>query len=95
MAVPSTSYSYAPASDDIRRRAAQLADVCSKHGSTLATAAIHFALGDPAVVTALLGMRSPAEVYANLRSLDNPPPLAFWDELRSLGLIPNSAPTHA
>lgn len=87
------TYSYSPASQAILERAARLADVCADHGTTLATAALHFSLSHPAVVTALLGMRSPAEVQANMHSFDNPPPAAFWEDLRSRRLIPHGAPT--
>jgi D-threo-aldose 1-dehydrogenase len=40
--------------------------VCARHGVALAAAALQFPLGHPAVASVVTGMRSVAEVEANL-----------------------------
>jgi D-threo-aldose 1-dehydrogenase len=57
----------------------------------LEAAALQFPLGHPAVVSVVTGMRSPAEVRANVDWFERPIPAALWDDLRSRGLLDPNA----
>ncbi|MFN3858630.1 MAG: aldo/keto reductase [Caulobacter sp.] len=87
---PGAFYDYAPASDAILARAADLAEVCASHGIPLAQAALQFPLRHPAVVGVLAGARTPAEVQRNVSAMEAPCPAALWEELQARGLIPRS-----
>jgi len=59
----------------------------------LGAAALQFTLAHPAVVSAVCGYRSAAEVDTNLAWSTLPIPAALWDELKASDLIPRDAPT--
>jgi D-threo-aldose 1-dehydrogenase len=90
---PGARYAYRPATDDELRRARRVRDVCRRHGVPLAAAAMRFPLGHPAVVSVLVGMRSPAEVAGNLAAFAHPVPDDLWAELRAEGLLAPDTPT--
>ncbi|GIH19510.1 oxidoreductase [Rugosimonospora africana] len=90
---PHARYAYSPASDDELARALRVREVCRRHGVPMSTAAMRFPLGDPAVVSVLVGMRSPAEVAANLAAFGHPVPDDLWSELRAEGLLAPDTPT--
>ena len=62
--------------------------VCARHGVSLAAAALHYALGHPAIAGIVAGQRTPEEVDANLAWLAQPIPAGFWDDLVCAGLVP-------
>ncbi len=74
-------FDYAPAPQELRRRAGRLAAVCARHGLPLAAAAIQFPLRQPAVVSVLSGGRSVAELEENVRLFEQPLPAELWAEL--------------
>jgi D-threo-aldose 1-dehydrogenase len=82
----SAHFDYRPVSAPMLRRARRLAGICREHGTTLPTAALHYVLRHPAVITAVLGMRSPAEVRRNLAIHEVPPPLQLWPALAAEGV---------
>jgi aryl-alcohol dehydrogenase-like predicted oxidoreductase len=61
------------------RRVRELAAVCAPYYSTLAEAAMRFALGEPAVAAVIPGMKNAAEVDLNVAYADG---AGFPDELR-------------
>jgi D-threo-aldose 1-dehydrogenase len=61
--------------------ATALADLCERHGATLPQAAIQFPLRHPAVDAVVVGMRSAAEVEADLSLLGAPVPEELWEEI--------------
>jgi D-threo-aldose 1-dehydrogenase len=73
-----TTFEHAPAPTEIRRRVAGLEDLCNRFGVSLPAAALQFPRRHRAVATVLAGMRSVAELEANLRWLREPIPEAFW-----------------
>jgi D-threo-aldose 1-dehydrogenase len=83
-------YSAAPAS--VLERARLAAAVCAEHRVPLPAAALQFALGHPAVVSVLTGVRSVAELEANVDHFDRDLPPALWDDLVSAGILPGTAP---
>ncbi len=90
---PGAPYNYVPASDDLIERALQLRDVCSRHGVSLKSAALHFPFGHPAVTTVLVGCRSREELEENVTAFESAIPAELWHELKTLGLLPSEVPT--
>ena len=91
-ATPGATFFYQPAEAGIVERTRRIEAVCARHGVALAAAALQFPLGHPAVASVVTGMRSAAEVDANLAHIAAPVPKAFWDELKNEGLIAPHAP---
>jgi D-threo-aldose 1-dehydrogenase len=87
------TYDYEPAPQEIVARAAAIAAVCERHGTSLPAAAAQFPLGHPAVATVCLGARSAAQVERNAALFDAEIPADLWAELKSEGLLRDDAPT--
>lgn len=90
---PNARYRYGIASDEIQDKVRNIQAVCAKHGVSLQAAALQFPLGHPTVVSVIPGGAKPEEVTANIGFIQEAVPAAFWDELRSAGLIDAEAPT--
>jgi D-threo-aldose 1-dehydrogenase len=86
------TYAYGPASAEVLARARRIAVLCREHGVTLPAAAVQFALAHEAVPSALLGMRSAAEVERNTALLDVGVPGQVWAALKDEGLLHAQAP---
>jgi D-threo-aldose 1-dehydrogenase len=56
-------------------------EACTRYGVPLAAAALQFTLRHPAVTAAVVGLRSPEEVTADISYLSTPIPDALWAEL--------------
>ncbi|SDU43303.1 aldo/keto reductase [Jiangella alkaliphila] len=85
---PASTYEYAAAPPDVLARARDLATVCAEHGAVLPQAALQFPLRHPLVRSAVVGMRSPAEVRQNAAWLGAPVAPELWAALEGRGLIP-------
>lgn len=88
-------YNYKPAPPEILEKVRRIERVCQAHGTALATAAIHFCLGHPAVAAVVLGAVKPEEVRQNVAAISKPVPAALWADLRSEALLPENAPIPA
>ena len=75
------TYDYAPAPPATLTRARRMRDACARYGVPLAAAALQFTLRHPAVTAAVVGLRSPEEVTADISYLSTPIPDALWAEL--------------
>lgn len=62
-----------PAADEVLAAARKAGAWCAESGVDIADVALRFALGNDAVASTLVGMRTEAEVRANLRALDARP----------------------
>jgi D-threo-aldose 1-dehydrogenase len=71
---------------------ADIQRVCDAHGVALPVAALHFALGHPAVVSVVLGAQSPQEVERNVAALSSQVPSALWADLKAQRLLDQDAP---
>jgi len=78
---PGAHYDYAPASASLIARARQLAAICARHDVPLTAAALQFPARHPAVECVLTGVRSVAELEANIAAADGDIPDALWDDL--------------
>jgi D-threo-aldose 1-dehydrogenase len=91
-AVKGAKYNYQDAPPDILAKVARIQRVCDAHGVALPTAALHFALGHPAVASVVLGAQSPQEVERNVASLASVVPAALWSDLKAEHLLDAQAP---
>jgi D-threo-aldose 1-dehydrogenase len=71
---------------------ANIQRVCDAHGVALPTAALHFALGHPAVASVVLGAQSPQEVERNVAALTSQVPSALWTDLKARHMLDTDAP---
>ncbi|HET9517225.1 MAG TPA: aldo/keto reductase [Actinoplanes sp.] len=87
------TFDYRPAPAHLLQRARRFAAICREHGTTLPTAALHYALRHPAVLSAVIGMRSAAEAKQNFASYAAPPPASLWAALAAEGVPDPTLPT--
>jgi D-threo-aldose 1-dehydrogenase len=92
-AIEGAYFQYAPAPPEIMERVRRIEAVCARRGVRLATAALQFPLGHPAVASVAVGMRAPAEVATNVEVFAPDVPADFWAELKAEGLLREEAPT--
>jgi D-threo-aldose 1-dehydrogenase len=81
-------YDYDDVPPALAERTRALRAVCDSHGVRLVDAAFRFPLRHPAVVSAIPGSQSPAEMEDNLRASRAEIPEALWSDLAAQGLIP-------
>jgi D-threo-aldose 1-dehydrogenase len=89
---PGARFDYAQARQPELERAHRAASVCAAHGVPLPAAALQFALGHPAVLAVLTGVRSVAELEANVRFFDVDVPAGVWADLVAQGIVSEAAP---
>jgi D-threo-aldose 1-dehydrogenase len=91
-AVSGAKYNYRDAPPEILDRVSRIERVCAAHNAPLPTAALHFALGHPAVASLVLGGVTPQEVERNVAALSSKVPAALWSDLKAAHLLDASAP---
>ncbi len=89
---PGAHFDYEPASPDVLRRVARLAEACGEHGVPLAAAALQFPLRHPAVASVVVGARSVEELEENVRSFELDLPGELWRDFAERGLIDAEPP---
>lgn len=92
-AIEGATYNYKPAPPEILARVRRIEAVCARHRVRLATAALQFPLGHPAVATVVPGTRSAQEVRQNIDVFAPEVPADLWAELKHEGLLRENAPT--
>ena len=85
--VPGATYDYWPASPAILDRVRRIVGVCREFDVALPAAAMQFPLQHPSVASVVTGMRTEAEVAANLSLVRMPIPGEFWRALVRAGLL--------
>lgn len=85
--VPGARYNYGDPPPEIVERVRRLQQVCLRHSVPLATAALQFPAGHPAVATILLGVVDAPSLVRNLDGLSADVPAALWDDLVSAALL--------
>lgn len=93
--IEGAKYNYADAPADVLARVAKIEAICRRHGVGLATAALQFCLGHPAVTSVVLGAVTPTEVERNVASLATTVPAELWAALKQEGLLGADVPTPA
>ena len=87
------TYNDMAAPQDVIDRVQRIRDVCERHSVPVAAAALQFPMAHPAVATVIPGIRSRAELKANLAFAAQPIPADLWRELKAEGLLHAEAPT--
>ncbi|HEX3757228.1 MAG TPA: aldo/keto reductase [Kofleriaceae bacterium] len=86
-------YDYGPTiPDDKAKQRARMAALAQQHGVDLRTAALQFAAAPSIVAAVIPGGRSPEQIRANVASMTERIPAAFWDALKREALIAADAP---
>jgi D-threo-aldose 1-dehydrogenase len=93
--ISGAKYNYQDAPPEILARVTEIKRICDAHGVALPTAAMHFALGHPAVASVVLGAHSPQEVERNAAALTTKVPGALWADLKAAHLLDPDAPVPA
>ena len=91
-AVSGAKYNYRDAPPEILAKVERIERVCEAHGIAVPTAALHFALGHPAVASVVLGGQGPQEVERNVAALSSKVPAALWADLKAERLLDAEAP---
>jgi len=91
-AVPGARYNYGTPTPEILARVAGIEAVCASLGVPLRRAALHFALGHPAVSSVVLGAASAAEVRTQAADLLASVPAGLWERLQAVGLLGEAVP---
>jgi D-threo-aldose 1-dehydrogenase len=85
-------YDYLPGTPEQHARREHLRQVAARHRVDLAAAALQFGLAHPVVAATIPGASSPEHLRRNAALMDVAIPAAFWEELRTEGLVPAEAP---
>lgn len=91
-AVPGAKWNYAPAPAPIMEKVKKIEAVCARHNVPLPAAALQFLLAHPAVASHVPGTRNVQQMNQNLELVAHPIPAAFWQELKTEGLLRQDAP---
>lgn len=91
-AKPGATYNYGEAPPEIMEKARGLEAVAARHEVDLKAAASQFVFAHPAITCIVPGTRQPDRVTENFDLLKQEIPGAFWEELRSEGLVREDAP---
>lgn len=85
-------YDYGPAPEAVVARVRAIEGVADRHGVSLPAAALAFVLAHPLVASVIPGIGSAARVAQTVALYQEAIPAAFWQELRSAGLVREDAP---
>jgi len=91
-AVEGAYYNYAAASPEIMERVRGIEAVCRRHGVPLASAALQFPFGHPAMSSVIPGARTPAEVTRTIDTFAHDIPSDLWADLKAEGHLREDAP---
>ena len=87
-----THYEYQQATPDILARVDALRAVCAEFNVDIRAAALQFSLAHPAVAAVIPGASQPSRIAENLALVGAEIPAAFWQALRTRGLVAVDAP---
>jgi len=82
--VKGATFDYMPASDELLAKAVRIREVLDGHQVSLTSAALQYPLRHPAVKSVLVGCRSAAEVFTNIREFNKTVENAAWEDLESV-----------
>jgi D-threo-aldose 1-dehydrogenase len=89
------NFEYQEASPEKVAARDRLAAIAKSHNVDLRAAALQFCAAHPVVASVIPGTTKPARVAENVALMQAPIPAAFWQELKSEGVLPESAPVPA
>lgn len=85
-------FNYEDAPADVMVRADALKAACREMNVNLQAAALQFPIAHKAVISVVSGARSGSQISSNIASFEEQIPVAFWQELRSRGLVAEGVP---
>ena len=88
-------YNYAPAPPEIAERVRRIEAICARHDVPIAAAALQFPLAHPVIASVIPGLGSVRHVGETLELYRSKIPPQLWADLRTEGLIAESAPIPA
>ncbi len=91
---PGAKYDYAPASAQLLVLANRLADIAEAHHATLPQAAVAFPLLNPQVSSIAIGMRTAAQVIANVELIARELDPSIWADIAAEGLLSQQSGRH-
>ena len=77
-------YGYGPVTDETRRSAIAMQQVCAEHGVELSAAAMLFSLRDPRIAMTVVGFSRPERIPAILQAVADDLPDEFWERVDAL-----------
>jgi D-threo-aldose 1-dehydrogenase len=86
------NFEYAPASPAILDKVARIKAIADRHGVSMKSAGLQFALANPAVAAVIPGASRPSRIAEDSAALAAKVPVDFWRELREAGLVHREAP---
>jgi D-threo-aldose 1-dehydrogenase len=89
------NFEYAPATPALLARVARIKAIADRHGVSMKSAGLQFALAHPAVAAVIPGASRPDRIAEDRAALTAAVPAAFWGELRAAGLVDPRAPLPA
>ena len=92
-AVAGAKYKYEDLTPEVAEKVRRMEAVCSRHGVSLASAALQFPFGHPAVASVIPGAIGADQVARNVASFRHAIPADLWAELKHEGLLRPDAPT--
>jgi D-threo-aldose 1-dehydrogenase len=87
------TFNYTAAPPEIVARVRKMQEICDAHKVSLHRAALQFVLAHPVVVSVIPGGQTVAETSQNVAALEERIPTAFWQDLKTQGLLHPNAPT--
>jgi D-threo-aldose 1-dehydrogenase len=85
-------FNYADAPAEVVEKVSRLSALCERFEVPLPAAALQFPFAHPAVVSCVVGARSPSQLQQNIAWLEQTLPADFWAALRSAHLIDAQVP---
>ena len=85
-------FEYQAAPAHIVEKVTRIKELAGRHGISVKSAALQFALAHPATAAVIPGATRPDRVAQDVAALGETVPTAFWTELRDAGLVSPDAP---
>jgi D-threo-aldose 1-dehydrogenase len=86
------NFEYAPTKPEMVAKVARIKAIADRHGVSMKSAGLQFALAHPAVAAVIPGASKPDRIAEDRAALNASVPGDFWRELRKEGLVNPSAP---
>ncbi len=91
-ATPGATHDYRAAPPEVVEKVNRLSEICGRHNTPLAAAAVQFPLGQPRVASVVTGAVRAREIEQNVELMGHKIPADLWSELRAEGLLSDAAP---
>jgi len=86
------NFEYAPATPAILAKVAKIKAIADRHGVSMKSAGLQFALANPAVAAVIPGASKPSRIAEDSAALAAIVPAEFWQALRQEGLVNPKVP---